>query len=99
VSTARADGEIRLSSDGKDNAGELVRIRRTIADLPTVEIVQLGATPRTTAAIAHAGLVGWVGEREILVAQDGTLVLYDPQGIKRRDTAIHARSAAHAFLR
>ena len=99
VSTARGDGEIRLSSDGKDNAEELVRIRRTIADLPFVEIVQLGATPRTTAAIAHAGLVGWVGEREILVAQDGTLALYDPQGVKRRDTAIHARSAAHAFLR
>jgi len=99
VSTARADGEIRLSSDGKENAEELARIRRTIANLPTVEIVQLGATPRTTAAIAHAGLVGWAGEREILVAQDGTLALYDPQGVRRRDTAIHVRSAAHAFLR
>ena len=38
-------------------------------------------------------------EREILVAQDGKLTLYDPRGIKRRDTAIHARTAAHAFLR
>jgi len=99
VSTARGDGEVRLSSEGKDNAEELVRIRRTIADLPVVEIVRLGATPRTTAAIAHAELIGWIGEREILVAQDGTLALYDPQGVKRRDTSIHARNAAYAFLR
>jgi hypothetical protein len=99
ASTARPGGEIRLSDDGKENAGELARVRRTIADLPTVEIVQLGTTPQTAAAIAHAGLVGWLSEREILVVQNGRLAIYDIQGIRRQDTTIRARSAADSFLR
>ena len=42
VSTARTGGEIRLSSDGKENAEELARVRKAIAELPAVEVIQPG---------------------------------------------------------
>ena len=99
VSTARADGEIRLSSDGKENAAELARVRKAIAELPAVEVVQTGGQPRPATIIRHAGLVGWLSDREILVAQDGRLVVYDIRDSKRKETTIRVRSAADAFLR
>jgi hypothetical protein len=99
VSTARAGGEIRLSDAGKENAEELARVRKAIADLPSVEIVQPGISPRPAASIPHAALVGWVSDRELLVAQDGRLVVYDARGSKRKETAIRVRSAADAFVR
>jgi hypothetical protein len=99
VSTARTDSDIRLSPDGKENAEELARVRKAIADLPAVEIVQLGIPPRSAAIIRHAALVGWVSDRELLVAQDGRLAVYDTRGSKRKETAIRVRSAADAFLR
>jgi hypothetical protein len=99
VSTARADSDIRLSADGKENPDELARVRKAIADLPAVEVVQLGNTPRSVAIIPHAALVGWVSDRELLVAQDGRLAVYDTRGSKRKEIAIRVRSAADAFLR
>ncbi len=99
VSTARIGDEIRLSSDGKENSEELARVRKTIAELPAVEVMQLGTQPRPTAVIRHAALVGWMSDHEILVAQDGRLVVYDIRGRKQREITIRVRSAADAFLR
>ena len=99
VSTARAGSQIRLSCDGKENAEELARVRKAIAELPAVEVVQLGIQPRSATVICHAALVGWVSDREILVAQDGRLAVYDIRGGKRKETTIRVRSAADAFLR
>lgn len=90
--------EIRLSSDGKDNAAELRRVRAAIAELPIVEVVLPGVA-RPTAVIRHAALVGWLSDREFLVAQDGRLVVYDVHGSKRKETPVRVRSAADAFLR
>lgn len=99
ASTAPTGGEIRLSSDGKENAEELARVRKTIAELPAVEIVQLGAQPRQATLIRHAALVGWMGDQEILVVQDGQLAVYDIRGRKQRTIPIRVPSAAGAFLR
>ena len=99
ASTAPTGGEIRLSADGKENAEELARVRKTIAELPAVEVVQLGAQPRQTTLIRHAALVGWMGDQEILVAQDGQLAVYDIRGRKQRTIPIRVPSAADAFLR
>lgn len=99
VSTARTGSEIRLSSEGKENAEELTRVRKGIAELPAVEVVQLGIQPQSATRIRHAALVGWVSDHEILVAQDGRLAVYDIHGSKRKDTTIRVRSSADAFLR
>ncbi len=99
VSTARTGGEIRLSSDGKENAGELARVRKTIGELLAVEVMELGTQPRLTGVIHHAALVGWMNDHEILVAQDGWLAVYDTRGRKQREIPIRVRSAADVFLR
>lgn len=99
VSTARTGSQIRLSSEGKENAEELARVRKAIAELPAVEVVQPGIQPRSATMIRHAVLVGWVSDREILVAQDGRLAVYDIRGSKGKETTIRVRSAADAFLR
>ena len=99
VSTARPGSEIRLSSEGKENAEERARVREAIAELPAVEVVQLGIQPRPAAVIPRAELVGWASDREILVAQDGRLAVYDMGGSKVKGTTIRVRSAADAFLR
>jgi hypothetical protein len=99
VSTAQTGAETRLSSDGKENAEELARVRKAIAELPAVEVVQLGIQPRSVTMIPHAAFVGWVSDHEILVAQDGRLTVYDIPGSKRKETTIRVRRAADAFLR
>ena len=99
VSTAPIGSPIRLSSDGKENAEELARVRKAIGELPAVEVVQLGTPPRSATVIPRAGLVGWVNDRELLVAQDGQLTVYDIRGSKRKQSTIRVRNAADAFLR
>ena len=99
VSTAWTDSQIRLSSEGKENTEELARLRKAIAELPAVEVVQPGIRTRPLISILHAELVGWLNDREILVVQDRRLAVYDIQGIKRKETTILVRTAADAFLR
>jgi hypothetical protein len=98
ASTAHARDRIRLSDSGRDNAGELARVRGMVAELPAVEIVPLGRVS-PPAVIRRAGLVGWMDERSVLVAQNGHLAIYDVRGTKQHDTAIRVRTAADAFER
>lgn len=104
VSTARAGGEIRRSLDGKENPEAAARIRTALGELPTVEVVPVGGEPvggepRSTTIARRAALVGWLSDRDLLVAQDGRLAVYDARGTRRRETPIRLRSAADAFLR
>ena len=95
----KANEEIRLSSDGKDNPPELARIRKAVSELPAVEIVEIANPARTRVTIAGAELVGWLDADQILVAQNGQLAVFDRQGSKTRDLPIRVRRAADAFLR
>ena len=99
AATARPGAEIRVSADGKENPAELARIRKAIAALPAVEVMEPGSAVRPLVVIPHAALVGWLSETDLLVAQDGRLAVYDVRGTKRKDTTIRLRSAADAFLR
>jgi len=96
---AAANGDIRLSSDGKASADELARVRRAIAEMPMVEIVRLASPPQTVATIRHVAVVGWMNDRELLVAEGGHLAVYDASGKKIKDTPVRVRGAADAFLR
>ena len=99
MATTGPSAELRVSEDGKENAAELARLRKAIAALPAVEIVDPTTTAPPLAVIARAALVGWLSDTELLVAQDGRLAVYDIRGAKRKDTPIRVRSAADAFLR
>jgi len=99
VSTAGAGTQIRLSSEGKDDAEERARVRTAIAGLPAVEVVQLDGPSRPAAVIPRAGLVGWLTDRKLLVARDGLLTVCDSRGNASTATPIRVRTAADAFLR
>jgi hypothetical protein len=99
ASTVQPGGQIRLSSSGKENPRELARVRAAMADLPSIEVLRLTAKPRRTAVIRQAVLVGWLNDREILLAQDGRLAIYDVRTGRQRATPIRVRTAADAFLR
>ena len=90
--------EIRLSADGKDNADELARIKRTMATLPATEIVRV-SDPARVIAVIPGELAGWLSENELLVVLDHKLVTYDALGTKARQSSIEARSAASVFVR
>jgi hypothetical protein len=92
------EDEIRLSADGKANPAALARIRSAIAEMPTTEIIQLGAPPKTVGTIRKAHAIGWLNDRELLVVDDGVVAIYDARGTKLRTTTIHVSGAA-AFLR
>jgi hypothetical protein len=91
--------DLRLSADGKADAAELARVRAALADVPITEVVLPGSRPKVVASIRHAAVVGWLNDRELLVAQDGRLVIYDAGGTKIKETPIRIRSGADAFLR
>lgn len=98
VSTAKPGDPIPLSSSGTERPDELARVRATIAELPSIEVVRLSAPPQRTAVIPHAALVGWLNDREILTVRDGSLTVYDLQTARWRDAAIRVRTAADVFL-
>lgn len=97
--TPKPGEEWRLSSDGKPNPAELARIRGAAAEHPVVELVDLDTPARPRVRVPRAEAVGWLDAGQLLAAQGGRLVIYDRQGVKRRDTPIALRSAADAFVR
>lgn len=99
VSTENPGNAIRPSLDGKENPEELSRIRKTLTDLPMIEIWKLDPKPQLERTIPRAGLVGWLSETEILMAQDGRLAVFNVGNGAKRPTAIRVRGSADAFLR
>ena len=99
AATSGAGSSITVAPDREGNAAELARIRGALAELPLVAVTALAPPHRELAIIQHAALVGWLSDRELLVARDGRLVICDPHGVTPRETPIRVRTAADAFLR
>lgn len=95
----RADAELRVSADGQENREERARVRKTAAELPMVEVVDVNEPGTRRASIPGAALVGWLDAGRILVGQNGRLAVFDRAGANRRDLPIQVRSAADAFVR
>ncbi len=77
ASSAGVNSEIRLSSsvpEGEKIAPEEVKkLRELIARHPLVEVVTLDNPSRPSVVIQQATLIGWLGDREILIFQDKKL--------------------------
>jgi len=86
-------------SDGKTNPQALARLRKALADLPSVEVTPLSRSAPSSVAIPRAELVGWPSDTELLVVQGGQLVVYSDGGVMRRETPITVARASGAFLR
>src|SRR5271156_1002611 len=62
VARAQPNKPIQLSEQGQANPEESQRIRKTLLDLPAVEIKTAEESPRRIAFVPHATFVGWLNE-------------------------------------
>jgi len=96
-STWVASTDVRVSAEGHADSLVLASIRRSLADLPLVDVVEVGAGVRRLQRIAHAELVGWASDSELLVVQKRRVVAVDVRTGTRRPSGIEVRTAADAF--
>jgi hypothetical protein len=104
VATAKPNAPIQISKDGQPNPEESQRIRKGLLELPAVEVKSLDAksgddSPRRIAFVPHATLVGWIGDKELLIVEGNLLIAYNVASGARRKSNIRVQDAAHVFLR
>ena len=99
ASTAQPNKPMQLSEQGQANPEESQRIRKALLDLPAVEVKSVEDSPRRTAFLSHATLVGWSSDKEILIVEGHLLVAYNVATGARRKSNIRVEDAAHVFLR
>jgi hypothetical protein len=99
VSTAEANKPIQLAEQGQANPEESQRIRKALIELPAIEVKSVEDVPRRIAFVPHAVLVGWIGEKEILIVEDHVLAAYNVETGARRKSSVRVEDAAHVFLR
>jgi hypothetical protein len=99
VATSSANKAIQLADDGQANPEESEHIRKALLELPAVEVRTAEDSPRRVAFLPHARLVGWLGDKEILVVEEHWLVVYNISNNARRRTGVRVEDAVHVFLR
>jgi hypothetical protein len=99
VATAKPNTPIQLAEQGQANPEESQRIRKSLLDLPAVEIKSNEDVPRRIAFLPHAAVVGWISDKEILIVEGHLLVAYSVASGTRRKSTIVVEDAAHVFLR
>ncbi len=91
--------ELRLSDGGKPDTAQLERIRRSLKECPSVEILKIQDPPKSIVQIPHASLAGWLDDKEILIVEDHELVVYDTVTGIRRKSHISIPKETLVFLR
>lgn len=103
TATLPANKPIQLAAQGQANPEELQHIRKALQELPAVEVKSTNDrdedAPRRIHFLAHASLVGWISEKEILLVEEHSLTIFNIATGARRKTGIHVEDAAHVFLR
>ena len=99
AATAQVNQPIQLSEQGQANPEESKQIRKSLAELPAVEVKTLSDPPRRVEFLPHAVLVGWLNEKELLVLENHLLVVYNITAGTRRKSTLRVEDAAHVFLR
>lgn len=99
VATAQANQPIQLAEQGQANPEESKQIRKALAELPAVEIKNIDDPAQRAAFLPHAVLVGWIGEKELLLVEDHLLVNYNVATGARKKSAVRVEDAGRVFLR
>ena len=99
TATAQSNKPIQLSEQGQANPEESQSIRKALLDLPAVEVKSVEDAPRRLAFVPHAVLVGWINDKEILIAENHLLVAYNVGTGARRKSTVRALDSAYVFLR
>jgi hypothetical protein len=103
-STSKPNTPIQLAEQGQANPEESQRIHKALLDLPAVEVKSLDlrsgeGAPHRLAFLPHATLVGWINDKEILIVENHTLVVYNIATEIRRKSTITVEDHEHVFLR
>jgi hypothetical protein len=99
TATAQGNKAIQLSEEGQASPEESKQIHKGLAELPAVEVKSTEDSPRRTAFVPHAVLVGWISEKELLMVEDHLLVAYNVGTGARRKSSVRVEDAARVFLR
>jgi hypothetical protein len=99
TATATANQTIQLAEQGQANPEESKAIRKALAELPAVEVKSVEDSQKRIAFVPHATLVGWISEKELLIVEDHTLVVYNIGTGVRRKSAIRVEDAARVWVR
>jgi hypothetical protein len=99
VATAQSNKPIQLSEQGQANPEESQRIRKSLVDLPAIEVKTIEDTPHRVAFLPHAMVVGWISDKELLIVENHLLVAYNVRSGARRKSTIHVEDPTHVFLR
>jgi hypothetical protein len=99
TATAQPNKPIQLSEQGQANPEESQKIRKSLAELPAVTVKSLDDSPKQVAFLPHASLVGWLGQKEVLIVEDHFLVVYNLDTGARRKSTVRVDDVAHVFLR
>lgn len=97
--TGEANKPIQLAESGQANPEESQRIRKALVDLPIVVIKKLEEPGKQVAFLPHAILVGWLSDKELLIVEDHSLVVYNVGTGARRKSGVKVEDAARVFLR
>jgi len=98
TATAQTNKPIQEAQQGQASPEELQRIRKSLAELPAVAVKTVEDTPQQVVFLPHATLIGWISDKEMLIAENHLLVAYNIATKARRKSAVRLEDATRAFL-
>ena len=99
AATVKAGAPIQLSEQGEANPPESERLRKVLPELPAVQVVSSGEGSKQIAYVPHASVAGWLNEKELVIVENGVLVVFNPiTGVKRK-SGIKLGDASLVFVR
>jgi hypothetical protein len=97
--TGKPGGAIQLSEEGQANPQESEHLRKSLAELPAVQVVSTSEGTKQIAYAPHASAAGWLNEKELVIVENGVVVVLNPGTGARRKSTIKANDAAWVFVR
>lgn len=97
--TGKPGGAIQLSEEGQANPQESEHIRKSLAELPAVQVVSATEGAKPIAYVPHASAAGWLNEKELVIVESGVVVVFNPSTGTRRRSTIKANDATWVFVR
>jgi hypothetical protein len=67
--------------------------------LPAVEVVTAGEDSKRVGYVPHATMAGWLSAKELVIVENGVLVVYTPSSGARRKSAIRVSEPGLVFVR
>ena len=99
TATATVNQTIQLAEQGQANPEESKVIRKSLAELPAVEVKTADDAAKRIVFLPHAALVGWISQNELLIVEDHLLVVYDVKSGGQKKSTVKVEDVGRVFLR